>query len=251
MSLPAAQLADPFGLWQLPPRAGVSFGAPEESQAPGAVWSVDVLEPGALDARAAQVQAVERGLTAAEDRLDAFLRSRLGTRGGGASFAAPSLAADLPEAERALANALAQSGPGSAYGLPGGLDLDALKSGFEAWMERANRQLLHFVWVDTLAAGQLAARTAVAWNGSVSTTCAFALDPQLLNAHRNSFGLAMNSRVATLRAVVTIASMAGKLSLLIAGPLGPIQALLLAAQFLRQVILPAAQTLMADERPPV
>lgn len=257
---------DPFDLWDQPrleQTAGAAFAVGlEDEQAPGAVWTVDLDDEGALDRRAWQLQSAQVGLQAAEARLDAFARRAQVDAAGssyaagisyaaGSSFAAGiSYAAASPRPERELAAALAAYGPpagrigapagritapAASFGLTDGLDLDALRARFEGWMDTANRQLLHYVWVETRIAGRLAVRTAVSWGGDVSTYCQPAVSSAVAAAHHRSFGLAMTARTGTLSTVIAVARMALKISTLIATPLGAAQAVLLAWQFLQGV----------------
>ena len=251
--------ADPFGLWQAPAPGGVvSFGLSEAGvvdSPPAAVWSLELAPtlggPAALTLREQQVRAIDAGLTHAAERLDAVLANRQllanRQRPGGLSFA---VGEELPEPELFLAQALDALDPDGAavsYGLREDLaalariDWGVLRQRLQDLFDTVNRQLLHFVWVDSNLEGRLAARTVVAWSGDLSTCCRPGLTPEQVAAHQRSLTLALASRSANLRVVVSVAQMAAKIALAVTTPLGPVQALALAWEFVSSIVLPMVQ----------
>jgi len=245
------------------------------SGAPSAIWTLSLtsgpqgkpdIAP-ELERLAGQVHSIETGLAAAVPRAEAFLSARAqpaqpaaesfsapptpappgapATLGEAASLgAAASPAGVLPPPETGLALAFAVLEPSAesavSFGAPGGLpasiDWDALYQRLTTLFDSVNRQLLHFAWVDTTLDGRLVARTTVNWGGDFASTWLSGLSPDLISAHCRSVELAMASRLASLRAILTASQIAGKIALALTTPLGPIQALSLAWQFLSSII---------------
>lgn len=262
LSTAGSTQVDPFGLWQ-PPSAAVgdalSFalsaeGAPSgETGAPAAVWTLALSggPQGGLDAGrelerlAARVQSIESGLAASGPRVEAFLYARSrGLETSGVSFATAAAEA-LPPPEAGLAAVLSILEPAGAqdtvsFGLPGGLpagvDWNALYRRLTSLLDSVNRQILHFAWVDTTLDGQLIARSTVNWGGDLVTLWQPGLSQDLTGAHCRSLALAMASRLANLRTVLTISQVAGKITLALTTPLGSLQAMSLAWQFISTVI---------------
>lgn len=271
MSLPAivevqvlnSTAVDPFGLWQPPQAAApvgeaVSFGdlsgaSPEDL--PAAVWTL-ALDSGpagqlvareALQRRAGQLNAIQEGLDAAGPRVDRLLARRAVS---GVSFAAGEAGAEpLPEPEQALASILdawdaTTDASGASFGLSDALkqaqtaDWNALRQRLEALLDSLNRQVLHFVWVDTTLDGLLAARTTVNWGGDLRMFWQAGLDQRTVDAHQQSLSQALQSRQTHLRTILTVSQIAAKIALAVTTPLGPLQALSLAWQFVQDVIMP-------------
>ena len=272
MSLPAAAetqalrgtAVDPFGLWQPPQVAAapvgeaVSFGdlsGASTGDLPAAVWTL-ALDSGlagqlaareTLQRRADQLNAIQEGLDAAGPRADRLLARRAVS---GVSFTTGESGAEpLPEPEQSLSSVLdawdaaAQPG-GSSFGLGDELkklpaaDWDALRQRLEALLDGINRQLLHFVWVDTTIDGNLAARTTINWGGDLRTLWQADLSQGTTDAHQQSLGQALQSRQTHLRTILTVSQIAAKIALAVTTPLGPLQALSLAWQFVQDVIIP-------------
>lgn len=274
MSLPAVPMpldsttVDPFGLWQAPPAApegqAVSFGdlSGAEPEQPAAVWSL-AISGGAAGRRSAQeelrrrdarLRAIQQGLDEAGPRLDRLLARRSAT---GLSFGLEAPGAEpLPQPEQALASiledwdaGLADSGStGASFGLGEdlsrlvGIDWNALRQRLEAFLDSLNRQILHFVWVDTSLDGRLAARTTVNWSGDLRTLWQVDLRPEQRVIHQQSLEQAMESRRASLRTILTVSKIAGKIVLAVTTPLGPVQALSLAWQFVNDIIIPLMES---------
>ncbi len=159
----------------------------------------------------------------------------------------------LPPPEAGLALALSSLAPArpqeaASFAVSGepqaAPDWSALFQKLSAFIDLVNRQALHFAWVDTTLDGRLVARTLVNWAGDFTTLWQPGLDPQDTSAHCRSLELAVASRLAYLRTILTISQIAGKITLAVTTPLGPIQALSLAWQFVNSVI---SQCVMSDE----
>lgn len=268
MTLPGTAAADPFGLWQAPPAGAVSFSTPGtesaenrgDEEAPALVWTLNLDESGAgqaeLDRRAAQMQALERGLVEADERMAAFLAAPRAGKAG-ASFAA----GESASLEQRMAFTLARletAGQPVEYGiredvaaivkrigaggealaaLPG-VDLDSLRARLEALLELVNRRMLHMAWVETTLDGRLAARTTLGWTGDMHSWMLPGLLPAQNAAHQRSLALAMESSAANLNTLITVLKLAVKISLAVTTPLGVVAAVSLAWQFVHEVVMP-------------
>jgi hypothetical protein len=113
-----------------------------------------------------------------------------------------------------------------------------LRQRLDGLMDSVNRQLLHFAWVDTTLDGLLVARTTVDWGGDLTTLWNPGLLPEQSTAHCRSLSLALASRAANLRTILTVSKIAGKIALAVATPLGPLQAMSLGWQFVQEVVMP-------------
>jgi hypothetical protein len=256
----ASTAVDPFGLWQPPGPAelagdGVSFGdlseLPEEEQ-PAAVWQL-ALSSGAagrisadqeLQRRAEQIEAIQKGLADAGPRVEKLLAQRASPLSFGLDES------ELPAPELALASLLdtweggpaesseASFGMGEDLARMVGVDWEAMRRSLEGLLDSVNRQILHFVWVETMLDGHLAARSMVNWGGDLRTLWQDGLWPEHIEAHRRSLELALASRQANLRTILTVSQIAGKIALAVATPLGPLQALSLGWQFVHDIIIP-------------
>jgi hypothetical protein len=245
----------------------------EGSELPAAVWTLSLTgegdgitaDEGELERRAAKIQAINAGLEQASERAGAFLAARR-QPADAVSFGVEDSAGHLPAPEADLAYVLSTLEPGGAagevsFGLgaglgqdlqrlagqakegldsvqPTGVDWDGLRQSLDGLLNSVNRQVLHFVWVDTALDGRLAARTTVKWGGDLATLWGPGLTPEHTSAHGRSLQLSMASRTANLRTVMTVSQIAGKIALAVTTPLGPMQALALAWMFTREVIMP-------------
>lgn len=256
MAAPFAEVNDPFGLWQpaAPQESGPeSFAVLADGEAAarveGLAWSLDLRSDalGSVDAqeqlaqREQQVRAIEEGLGQAVTRAERTLgRHRAAAQGQAVSFSV-----DEPEAELDLALALAQIDPGErpasfdvSFGVLPAVDWGELKRRFDTFMEGINRQVLHYAWVETKLDGAAVAQTAVRWGGDLNTYLVPGLSPQIAAAHTQSMTLALASRAANLRAAITVMQIAAKIALAVSTPIGVVQALSLAWQFVHDVIAP-------------
>ena len=125
-----------------------------------------------------------------------------------------------------------------SFGHIGNLVGPALRQRLEALVDSVNRQILHYAWVETSLDGHLAARTTVNWGGDLRTLWQSGLLEAHVDAHRRSLELALASRLANLKTILTVSQIAGKIALAVTTPLGPLQAISLAWQFVHDVIMP-------------
>jgi len=272
---PTGNLADPFGLWDSPSMAGeeiVSFGLPAGGagvgdELPAAVWVLPLTRDAGgratgdveLERRARKVQAINAGLDQASARLAVYLSSRSHlAESVSFSTSPPALAAPEASLEYAL-NTLEPGGEAGqvSFGLgedlgrlagrvrdgissvqSAGIDWDELRRRLDELVNSVNRQLLHFAWVDTTLDGSLVARTMVNWGSDMATLWQPGLALEQNGAHCRSLQLAMSSRSANLRTVLTVSQIAGKIALAVTTPLGPLQALSLGWLFVREVVMP-------------
>ncbi len=156
----------------------------------------------------------------------------------------PSVVETLPPPEAGLALALnaldpARSGDGVSFGLPemAGIDWEELYRRLSTLVDSVNRQILHFAWVETTLDGRLIARTTVNWGGDFMAFWQAGLPPEQRAAHYRSLELALAARLANLRAILTVSQIAAKIALAAATPLGPLQAMSLAWQFVNTLIM--------------
>lgn len=238
-----AARSDPFGLWRFPapapavPVYGLEEPAGQEvtpglpvppgPEAPGAVWLLELDSRGGssdLEERARRLTSLENTLASAPGRLELAL-----------SRAAYTQSFSPGGPEQLLTAGMAAASQRVSYGL-GAPDWDALRERFGAMFESVDRQVLHFVWVDTNLDGRLAARTVAGWGGDFSTCFSAGLPGDALDAHQRSLDLAMKARLTTLRAALATIQLAARIALLAATPIAPIQALALAWQFFETVM---------------
>jgi hypothetical protein len=252
----------------------VSFGLPgggaeAGEEPPAAIWTLPLssgpqgreASEEELNRRAGQVRAIAVGLNQADLRVDTLLAARV-QQTNVVSFAVGSPTPSLAAPEAGLAYALGTLEPaGSAetvsFGLmqdigrmtdqvkehlPAaqipGVDWNDLQQRLNGLMDSVNRQLLHFAWVDTTLDGGLVARTTVAWGGDIVTLWKPDLSLDQTDAHCRSLQLAMASRSANLRTVLTVSRIASKIITAVATPLGTLQALSLGWQFVQEVVMP-------------
>lgn len=234
---------DPFGLWEdPPPRAAgdVSYSpgeAPPEEAA--AVWEIDLEHAQtALDRREQTLESMEMGLEEASQRLDRFLESQ-GETGRQVSYDSG------PSAENMLLLALAEvdpqrySAPGAvSYGWQDLLKWEEMREKFKAFADLMNRQLLQFVWVDTREKERVIARTKINWTGDLNGYWTVGLSAAQAAAHEQSLQLAVKARGANLRLYLKVIQMAVRIARAVTTPMGVIDALALAWQFVQDVIMP-------------
>ena len=252
MAEPLVEAEDPFGLWQpvgSQEPGAESFAVPGDTEVPvpaeGLAWSLD-LRSGVnieeqLALRERQVRAIEEGLGQAVLRAERTLaRHQAAAQGQAVSFSV-----DEPEAELDLAFALSEIDPGErpasfdvSFGVLPAVDWGALKRRFDAFMDGINRQVLHYAWVETKLDGAAVAQTAVQWGGDMNSYLLPGLSPRIAAAHTQSMTLALASRAANLRAAITVMQIAAKIALAVTTPIGVVQALSLAWQFVHDVIAP-------------
>lgn len=211
---------DPLGLWAETADTGDnSFAIPAGSS----------ICAGALEG------AIEKGLDQAASRLEAVLSIRQGWRGGDPANVSLTVS-QLPRAESDLLSALETVD--SVDSVTPGDRRDELEQKLARLMDGLNRQFMNQAWVETTLDGQLAARTVVTWGGDIQTYLRPGLPAEWTTAHWQALDQALAARRTSLRAILTVTQMAEKIVLAVTTPLGASQALALAWQFTRQVVLP-------------
>jgi len=222
---------DVLGLWQAEP-APVSFALGAEP--PAALrWQVDL--PADRRAAAAAVAEQEALLRWEGETLAQEVPRRLyaAAAGGAASFAP-----DLPQPERDLA-AWAQVMSGGRSFFPGE---DWLKGWQEtvqqaqAFVQQVQRALAYYAWVETSADDERVARTVVQWQGGVATEWRAGQDRQRAALHQRAVALAVDTRLAWVRAFLLAAQGAAILAAALGTPGGPLLALPATVKFVRQVL---------------
>jgi hypothetical protein len=204
-----------------------------------------------LDVRSGKLQAIAAGLDQAALRAEAFLSARARHQQAVSYAAGPSVTAvPLTSPEAGLEHALSVLEPAWPDGRvnfslepapgeqPTGINWDGLCQRLDGLIDSVNRQLLHFVWVDTTLDGCLIARTTIHWGGDCTTLWQPGLPPEQTTAHCRSLQLAMASRSTTLRTILAVSQIAVKIALVVATPLGPLQAMSLGWQFVHDVLMP-------------
>jgi len=232
-----------FQHWQPVGTAGeFSFaaGAPFEEEA--SVWRLELPgDPAAasaiLRATEAQVSAAQQALDIAPRRLNHFVQGLRNTASGGISFDSEAVQ-PLPPAESELLHWLGSAGPGEAqFDVEEPSQAEAKRDGLQVQqaLERLLQQVLNFAWVETRQDGRLLARSVVDWGGDTDTVWGVVL-PGEASLHRRSLALAVVSRAALLRLVVTIAQGAAKISLLLGTPGTTVLALPAAWKYVNRII---------------
>ncbi len=90
------------------------------------------------------------------------------------------------------------------------------KAQFDALLAQINREVLHFVWVETKINGQMIARSEVEWNGDATTLWVETASEEQKSLHHRTLNVAARSRNLKLRLFVTVASGAAKVTTLMA-----------------------------------
>ncbi len=233
-----------LGIWSVVPTAGPApaFGA--EARAPadferGTEWrcrfSADPVQAlAAATDNEARLDRARSSLARVDDRLDAFLRNRM----GGATFGAA--APRRPEVE--LGGLLAQSrgepAPPVAF-WPGSLRIpgwDELARKFRQFVDQLNRLVLHYAWVETRLGDRFVARTTVGWSGSFQSEWAVDIGPSASQIHVASLKLALKSRATLMESFLTAVGCAMKLTAVLTMPGGILLALPAAWHFVQSVL---------------
>ena len=245
-------------------KGSVSFGleqSPALDEQPVSIWTLDASDgagQAVLDQRARQVAAIETGLLQADARLDLLLeRRKRQSAAGGISFAAvddPPAESELnflltlietPEQAEAVsfgivdfASEAVKNAAGATSAVSARINWSELEQKLDTMLGGVTRQLMYLALVNTTAEQRLVARTMVNWGGDVTTQLRPDLASTLVLAHQQSLSLALASRAANLRTVLTVAQVAGKIALAVSTPLGVTQALSLGWQFVNEVVMP-------------
>lgn len=228
--------------------------ASELEEAP--VFRLDL--PGNPQAAALQLEQIQAELqasTTALDTLPARLEALVQTaqveiRGRrSVSFEAASSALPPPETEALeLLAGIEQEASGSApagvsFGLErkAGFDLNQAIAQFRSATQHIYRLLAHLAWVETQFQGVLLGRTAIHWSGHTKTVFSDLIVPESFQLHQRSLALALTSRLAMLRMFFLVTQGAGKLSLLLSSPAGPLLALPVVWKFASQLLAEVEQ----------
>lgn len=240
----ARSLPEVIGLWQTQaplPEEGVSFGAGSASMAEATVWRTNL--PSDPDKAQTCLAAGERRLNLSHKALEsaaARMDALLGGRTAHASFGVlPAEATGRAESEllRLLDEIRRGSRPAS-YGLA-----DKISGGwqeaaqnFHRVLERLQKFVMYYAWVETRVRERFLGRTAVTWGGDTRTIWAAELDAEQVRLHRRSLALALGSRDALLQMFALTARYAVKLSVLATMPGGMVLVLPVAWKFIHQVM---------------
>lgn len=190
----------------------VSFGAPGEAASPqAAVWRVD------LPTDAGQADLLLDGMAAELTRVEAALQDL-----------PEQLAVELPGEEM-----VSFAGPSP--------EKQAAGAAFQQALEKVTRQFLYLAWVETRVDGVLLARSVMDWNGDLVTGW---VDPsgERQAQHFKSLQVALSSRLALLKLILTVIREAGRISALAANPAGLILALPSAWRLASQLLARAGQS---------
>ena len=246
---------DPLGLWDTAPPA-VSFGlaADNATEASAPVYRVNLPAnvEAASSALAKTLDSFERANAALSDipaQLDRIVRriqAQPQTTASGASFAVANMAPETgPENELltllAYADPAALSGTGPediAFGLNEAANqaFGQAQEKFQALLEKVNREILHFAWVETRIADQIIARTEVGWSGNAITVWNAAISAEQISLHQRTLEVVERTRNLTLRLLVTVAGGAAQMAALMAAPGGAVLALPAMYQYVMQTL---------------
>jgi len=220
----------------------VSFDAGSAAVDDTPVWRVNLpADPDAASAALAagesQVEAAQRALDVAVDRLQTFIH----TQTAALSFDATSPAAALgePEAETlALLNEIQTGGPAVSFGLGEkiGAGLDTVARQFQEFVDALLHNAVNYAWVETRIEGQLVCRTSISWSGDAKSLWLTTVDPETLALHQRVLSIAVASRNTFIKTFSVAAQGAVKLMTLLSVPGGAVLALPAAWRFISQVL---------------
>jgi len=221
---------DLFGVWQVPPAAGVSFDV--SAPAPELTWRIAL--PASPDEAQSilseQAQAIQRGesaLTQAQERM-----ARLGQPGERVSFAAP-----IAEPEAELLSALNALQSPVSFGEPGvEAERRQTQDQWKAFLDQVNRMVSHYARVETEIAGALVGQTVVGWTGDLNTIWKPDITAPSMRLHHQSVHLALASRIALLRMVVVVGTGAANLAVKLSIPGAQLLVLPAAWRFVQDVL---------------
>jgi len=226
------------------PADGVAFDSMAPETAGAAVWRANLpadpnLAAKHLDSAEEDIDASQKALTAATDRINALVEEREG-RSTGLAFDVSAAETELAQPERELLTLLEEAQRGkpsmsfeAGAGISGGWAQATQQ--FQGFVDQLRRVVGHYAWVETHIQGQLLSRTTVGWTGDMRTAWQEGLDPAQMALHQRTLRLALASRETLIRTFVLAASGAAKLSLLLTTPGGAILALPAAWKFINQV----------------
>ena len=149
------------------------------------------------------------------------------------------LAARLDNARAQLSQAVDHMGARSTGGpLSFGIDPDwsAMANKAEAALEGIWRLVRYPTWVETRRGGVLLARSAMSWPGNTRSLASPRLTPAVVRIHARSVSLAVRSRNAWARLLLTLMSGSARLAAMASTPAGAAMALPMAWRFIRRVL---------------
>jgi hypothetical protein len=234
---------DVLDLWSVASPAGdVGFAAGAEAEAElPATWRLDLL---AGDQAADRLTLVEASLAELERALDVAPArlQRVAEREDTLSFAAAA-GAGLPAAELdllAMLSAmrhepepgLASFGVAETLGLPSG---EEARVRIEWLLERAERLVTHYAWIETTMAGRLVGRTTVTWTGDLSALWPAGARVEEQRLHERSVAAALATRAATLRIVAVVTAGAATIAAALASPASALLALPAVWRFIQRI----------------
>ncbi len=237
-----------FQNWQTAPvQSGdeISFDVATAPGEPASRWSLELpAKPEEAEAALAQAEtqlrATQALLDEAPDRLDAFV-SRLQS-GTDAHFSIESFAVEGVPGQPAEADLL----PWIEYFEPGQISFDGqgitqgqAKEALDQLRQMIDGlvgQILYLAQVETRQGGALLARSLVNWKGDLDTSWGEAISPEQHDLHQRSLALALASRIAMLRVIMTTTQGAAKIAALIAAPGGALLALPAAWKYVSKIL---------------
>jgi hypothetical protein len=110
-----------------------------------------------------------------------------------------------------------------------------VKVEFDAFMEKINRDVLHFATIETEADGKIFARSQVDWSGDAVVVFAEGASDENLLAHSRQFQRELMQKNLRLRMFATVATAAGKITLMLTTPGAAVMALPLAYKYVSQL----------------
>lgn len=246
--------SDPLGLWDTTPQA-VSFSVGEENtpEATVPVYRVNFSDDieasnNTLAENLASFERIEAALDQVPSQLDGLVRrvkEKQQKAAPGVSFALADIQEE-PGLEGELLSMLAISdsaalggtGPeGVTFGLIEAASgvLGQAKEKFEALLEQANREIVHFAWVEMKIAGQILARTEVGWRSS-NTFLHNAISAEQISLHKRTLGVVSRTRNIKLRLLLTVAGGAAKVAVLMVTPGGAVLAVPAVYDYVKKIL---------------
>jgi hypothetical protein len=223
-----------FSHWQAVPSAGNELSFEAAAAEPAARWSLDL--PAGEDAVAyleqaeAQLANAQAALDEAPQRLEAFM-SQL-QAGGGAQYALES----TPAAEGELLHWMEVFQPGAvSFGDDEAQRWQALAQ-LEGYVNQVIGQVVHLAWVETRQEGALLATSQMSWKGDAQTAWEQEVTAEQRALHLRSLRLALASRLAMLKIIITSAQAAAKIGALMAAPGGALLALPAAWKYVQKLV---------------
>lgn len=247
-SMPEPSILPPvFQTWSFAPAQvndELSFEVAAGPGEPTAVWSLDLpADPEQAQAQLAQmeaqIRAAQAALAIAPERLDTFVQRM--ESGQEAEFALEAYPGDgeTQNAEAELLEWLEAVQPGevsfeAAVSREG--ELEETVSQFRQALDVLTGQILHLAKVETRQDGELIAHSLVSWKGDLDTSWRERISPEEQGLHQRSLKLALISRLAMLKMIVTATQGAVKIAALIATPGGALLALPAAWKYLNALL---------------